>query len=186
MSGKPTLVVVTGYPATGKTSLARHVSAELCIPMVAKDAIKERLFDVLGMGEPEWSHLLGRASLAVLYEQVRSVLAIRHSVIAEANFDAELGGRDLRAILADHPAHVIRVVLVCDPDVLIERCRKRAESGERHPGHDDYWVAEELARLVQKRYEPPDLPGPIFEVDATDLDALDFGHIVELVRQAMP
>jgi predicted kinase len=39
----PRLIIVTGLPATGKTTLARELATRLRVPMLAKDAIKEPL-----------------------------------------------------------------------------------------------------------------------------------------------
>jgi uridine kinase len=51
----PTPIIgVAGPPASGKTTLARAISEELRLPLIAKDAIKERLYDALGPGDREW------------------------------------------------------------------------------------------------------------------------------------
>ena len=41
----PLVVVVTGPPAAGKTTVAREIARSLRLPLVAKDTIKEALFD---------------------------------------------------------------------------------------------------------------------------------------------
>jgi predicted kinase len=50
-SGAPLLVVVHGPPAAGKTTIAREIAERLRLPLIAKDTIKEALFDGLGAGD---------------------------------------------------------------------------------------------------------------------------------------
>jgi len=66
--GGVTLVLVTGPPASGKTSLAQPLARHLGLPLLGKDTIKEVLFDSLGTGDRAWSRRLGAASYAVLLE----------------------------------------------------------------------------------------------------------------------
>jgi predicted kinase len=185
VADSPAVVVVTGYPATGKTSLAEHLARDLGFPLVYKDMIKEQLFDVLGTGDADWSHLLGRASMAVLYAQMRAILGAGVGVVAEANFDAELGGRDLRAVLREFEVPVCQVVLQAAPDELVRRAKERAEKGERHPGHNEQYVIAELEKMVATPYQAPDVPGECFQVDVTDLDNVDFSAVTERVRKAL-
>ncbi len=58
----PLLVVVTGPPAAGKTTIAREIARRLHLPLIAKDTIKEALFDGLGTGDLAWSQRLGTAT----------------------------------------------------------------------------------------------------------------------------
>lgn len=182
---KPGMVVVSGYPATGKTSLAVHLSTELGFPLVSKDLVKERLFDVLGAGDNDWSHLLGRAAMAVLYAQAGAILASGNGVVAEANFDAELSARDLSVLIRDHEVPVCQVILQSDPDVLVARAKERAAAGERHPGHNEQFVIAELERMVARPYAAPELPGPCFSVDVTDIESVDLHDVVRRVRSAL-
>ena len=179
------MVVVSGYPATGKTSLAVHLSTELGFPLVSKDLVKERLFDVLGAGDNDWSHLLGRASMAVLYAQAGAILGSGNGVIAEANFDAELATRDLLKLIREHEVPVCQVILQAEAEALVARAKQRAESGERHPGHNEQWVIAELEKMVATPYVAPELPGPSFSVDVTDLDAVDNDEVLRQVRAAL-
>jgi len=43
----PLLIVVTGMPSSGKTTVAEDLSRRLQLPLIAKDTIKESLYDTL-------------------------------------------------------------------------------------------------------------------------------------------
>lgn len=58
------LIIVLGPPCAGKTTLARRIAQEFQLPLIAKDDIKESLFDSLGWRDREWSKKLGRATFA--------------------------------------------------------------------------------------------------------------------------
>jgi 2-phosphoglycerate kinase len=52
---RPLLVIITGPPAAGKTTLGRQLAGALSLPFIHKDGIKEILFDVLGWRDRAWS-----------------------------------------------------------------------------------------------------------------------------------
>jgi dephospho-CoA kinase len=62
------VVVVTGIPASGKTTLATARSAQLGWPLISKDVVKESLFEALGTGDFQWSQRLGRVAFGHLLE----------------------------------------------------------------------------------------------------------------------
>ena len=60
-------VLVADWPGSGKSTLAAALAAELRLPLLAKDEIKEALMD--GLGRPETvaqSRRLGRAAVLVM------------------------------------------------------------------------------------------------------------------------
>lgn len=163
----PLIVIVTGPPAAGKTTVARGLAVRLRLPLIAKDTIKEALFDGLGAGDLAWSQRLGEATyLAMLGLAVESVAA-GASLVLEANFSR--GGESRLAAL---PARFVQVHCSAPLEVLVERYRSR----ERHPGHVDSERIDALREAVETgRHDPLGLPGETIRIDTTqpvDLDAL--------------
>ena len=83
---KPTLVLISGAPGTGKTVLLRKLAPVLSVVVLEKDAIKEILFDTLGTGDREWSKKLGVTTFELLYMLIEGHLKARQSVLVEAGF----------------------------------------------------------------------------------------------------
>jgi predicted kinase len=55
-------VVVSGLPASGKTTLGRQLAGALDLPLIDKDEILESLFDSRGIGDASWRRKLSRES----------------------------------------------------------------------------------------------------------------------------
>jgi predicted kinase len=160
------LVVVSGPPASGKTSLARALARELGLPWIGKDALKETLYEVVGSGE-ELEAKLEEASRRLLLTIAGEHLASELSAIVESNFDREVDSALLQQLLREHPTRVVQIHCGAEEQELLERFAERAESSERHPGHADRPedVAEVRADLERGRWDPLDLPGELVEVD---------------------
>ena len=148
-------------PGAGKTTLARGLSAELKLPLVSKDEIKEQLYDELGVGDVEWSRRLGRAAYALIFVFVHELLAAQQSVIAEANF---FRGSDEQR-LAGLPRHRL-VQIHCS--VPLELLRQRYRARDRHPGHLAAERANELeGRMRTGVHDALALDGELLEVDTS-------------------
>jgi predicted kinase len=159
---EPLLVVITGMPAAGKTTLAQALSEALGLPLVTKDDIKEELYDALGVGDVEWSQRLGKASYALIFAFCRTLLARGQSVIAEANFFA---GTDEERFAELPPHRLIQVHCTAPFNVLLARWEGRPD---RHPGHLDRERAAELRQRFQEGiHRPLALPGELIEVDTS-------------------
>ena len=107
------VVFVTGPPASGKTDVAAHLAARLALPLIAKDAIKEALFEALGTGDAEWSRRLGRASFDLLYEALEWQLRAGRPAIVEANFDGIYAPARLAEIRSRYRLRPVRDPLHC-------------------------------------------------------------------------
>jgi predicted kinase len=157
----PLVVVVTGPPAAGKTTIARELAAALRLPLIAKDTIKEALFDGLGTGDLAWSRRLGEATYLALLALVDESVAAGASLVVEANF---VRGSELETRLAALRARVLQVHCSAPLEVLTERYGRR----ERHPGHVDAERIDALREAVESgRHDPLDLGGETVRIDTS-------------------
>jgi adenylylsulfate kinase-like enzyme len=62
-----TLIVVSGAPGTGKSTIAAALGAALRFPVLSLDPVKEALADVLGLGGEDWSNQVGDAAAEVVF-----------------------------------------------------------------------------------------------------------------------
>jgi predicted kinase len=174
----PLVIVVNGLPATGKTTLARRLSADLHLPLLAKDAIKETLFETLGWSDRAWSRRLGTATMALLYVLLEEQLRAGQPCIVECNFYPDRDGERFRALQQTHPFTPFQILCVADGPTLYERYCQRAGSADRHPGHVETLNFEEHRELLLRgRIDPLPLGGALYELDTTDFAAMDYAGL---------
>lgn len=153
--------MVSGTAGSGKTTLAIPLAAELQLPLISKDSIKEALADVLGLGDDAWSQRLGAASFEVLY----ALAATAPAAVLETSWHPKRCRPRLRQL--GRP--VVEVFCHCRPDVLADRLRLRAAT-DRHPIHREMITPAMLDHLHVVRAKPIGI-GPVLEVDtARDVD----------------
>ena len=182
---QPLLIIISGPPASGKSSIGRRIAHDLQLPYIGKDDIKERLFDALGIGDRAWSRKLGEATYELLYWFVELQLQVGHSLIVESNFRAPISGPQFVALQERYPFAAFQIICRAPPAVLHARYEERWRSGERHPGHVDDVAIADVMREGQDAYVAMPLEGPMVELDTTDWDAIDYNALLARVRQSL-
>jgi predicted kinase len=179
---KTVLVLVSGAPGTGKTTLAKSLAEQLRFPLLARDHLKETLMNGLGAPDRAASQSIGRASFALLYAILDVLVDRVPGVIAEANFARGLSEADLSPFVTRARA----VLLHCEtsPSKVTRRIQARPELDGRHAGHHDLEALPSvLDRIAQGAFEPLDLAVPILTIDTTEGYAPPLPDIVQFVQE---
>ncbi len=183
MAGR-TLIVVTGAPCAGKTTLAELLGRELSLPVIHRDALKETLFDTLGSGNRGWSRTLGGASYDLLFSVLETLLRAGCPCIAESNFEAGRAANRLRGLYETCSFTPIEILCTADLETLRERYRARLAS--RHVGHVDHLnAATNEASLTGERHGSPDLGGQSVRVDTTRFGETERAILVSALQKVI-
>ena len=186
------MVIVSGAPGTGKTTLSGSLAGNLGLPLIARDDLKERLADVLlpevtsGATPVEGvdSTALGRASYALLFAITDRLLKGGAGVIIESNFRRGTAEPELTPLVE----HAAAVLVHCEAPrtVVIERVLARAGRDDRHPIHPDLDRLADLERdLTDGTFEPLDLGIEAIRVDTTNGYVPSFDALVARIRTAI-
>lgn len=172
-------IVVSGPPGAGKTTLGKKIAKDLEIPFMGKDIIKESLFDSLGWHDREWSKKMGLASIDLLYIFLKSNLKAKRPVVIENAFITEYERPKLIKILKEYNCSCIEIFCYANKTVLLERFLKRDQSGNRHSGHIQQNVSEELKeRLENNVYGKLNLSDKIISVNMNNFDEIAIDDII--------
>jgi predicted kinase len=163
-------VVVHGIPGTGKSTIAAPLAAELGLPLIAKDSIKESLWDALGPGDRAWSSKLGAAAMDVLWR----LAAEAGSAVLESNFHPAFAHR-----FGALSGPLVEVHCTCDPELA----RARYANRRRHPCHFDLTYGLEMFDRWIAEAGPLGLGGPTFTVDTTE--SVDVHDLAGRIRRSL-
>ena len=179
----PPVLIVSGAPATGKTTLGKQIASEFALPFLSRDGIKESLYDTIGAGDRDRSRQLGVASIQLLFYFLERLLAAGQGLVVESNFYDRYDTPRFEALLARYAARVVQIHCTAEAPVIIARYRQRASTSERHPGHLGTAVLPELrAGLREAAWRPLRLAAPCVTVNTTDFATLDYAGLCGEVR----
>jgi len=180
----PTIVLVTGHPGTGKTTLAEALASALKLPLTCRDQLKETLLDTLGWSTEEWTNRLSVASWALLYQQIERLLCAGIDQIVESNFDPKYANAHWARLRQQYSFRLLQIRCEASAEILIARYHERIANGTRHPGHIDR--SDDAAFLNIIRQGPMDwidIESTRLAVDTTGLDKENYATLAASVKR---
>jgi predicted kinase len=167
----PALIVVSGPPGSGKTTLAHEIARAVGCPAICRDEIREGMTHA---GTPDRTM---RRTYDAFFDTLGVLLRAGCTVVAEAAFQDRLW-RPILSPLAGLAA--IRIVRChVDPAVARTRVEQRLLSVPTRAAHDD---RGRLSRPQDPTWTPITLDVPILDVDTSDDYHPAFPAILEFAR----
>ncbi len=184
---RPKLIIIGGSLATGKSTVAKYLEEQTGIKRISMDELKERLFDIGGHRDREWSKGIGRLGWPVFCGMIEMQLERRNDVIAEATFLWSDDADWINQLAQKFEGDIFQIWMTADPKIARERFVYRANN-ERHPGHNDQvdHVIEEFdERFFNRTFEPQPLNGKTLVVDTSDFDTVNKEAILNFLAEGI-
>lgn len=193
------IIVLAGMPASGKSTVAAKLAKTFSLPILAKDELKEALFDTIGFTCYAEKRKLDHAANAVLLRAARALLDNGQSVILDNNFD-ELSARALDDLIREYRARCVTVFFGGDTEAFYRRYVERDRLHLRHLGHvvqehyplqegdspDHDMTREEFREKFEKRgMSSFRVSGARIDIDATDPATIDIDKLIRDIREAL-
>jgi predicted kinase len=176
----PTLIVVSGPPGAGKTTLAHALAAAIGCPAICRDEIKEGMaYATPGFTAGPGDELTQR-TLPVFFGVLNLLVRAGVTTVAEAAFQDHVWRPRLEPLRGLVEFRLVHCVI--DPPVALARiARREREDPLRRVHHDPRTPAER--ETAHRAFRPVGVDAPALEVNTTDGYRPSFGQILSFIQK---
>ncbi|NOK62047.1 MAG: hypothetical protein GFH27_549321n34 [Chloroflexi bacterium AL-W] len=164
----PTLIVVTGRPGSGKTTLAHTLAREIRCPVISRDEIKEGFVNTIKNTEIQKSAAQTYV-FNVFFDTLAFLLSKRITLVAEAAFQHKLWVPQLEPL--QRIAQIRLILCSIDPALARSRFIQRSVADPQRAyfhGDSPMQTIEEVPEQLIATYQPPMMDVPTLTIDTAN------------------
>lgn len=181
---KPLLVVVTGSPASGKTTLAHILANKINCPLISRDELKEGLINTLKVSHTHLDKSVDLHVYDTFFETIDLLISKGISTIIEAAFQDKLWRPKLLNLL--DKAEIKIVMCKTNPDLIKRRFANRFLNNpgrEKYHGDQSVSLSKEQFSSMTEHYKPVNINALTLQVDTTDNYNPAIEEIINFIKQ---
>jgi len=175
------IILIQGPPGSGKSRIGTYLSSLISAPFYSKDEVKEVLFDSLGTRDSEWSKKLAVCSNQILFKHIGKAVALSKDLIVETNISLESDIEIVTKLFQGHSEALTEIYLTARKEILLDRVKRRWDSGSRHLGHADNERLHEIETYIADFISQPIRLGHrIIEFDSSEMTTEELEEKIKL------
>ena len=180
---KPTLVIVTGLPATGKTILAKKLADHFKLPVIHVDQMKETIFDRIGNWEDaDLYDKVSKASYDLMYQSAGKILSAGSSCIVDAHLRPDMAESKIAELKEKYGCNLFQIKLKASGQKIVDRYLERHKNAERHECHGNCVPQEEFIKLNGES-KTVNIDGETIIIDTTDFSKVNWELIFSKTKE---
>lgn len=189
------LVIITGAPASGKSSIADYIGKLMNMDVISKDGYKIQLFEKYGFRNHDEKKKLSIKGEELMHKDIENHVVQNRDLIVDNNFK---NYDDLRLILKNKYYNVDIKCICCTADytILATRYNERISNGNRHPALytlNQYPIIEGVSKFhpyitkddvdrIQQNVREESFGKEILQIDTDNIEE-EFDVICEKIKK---